>query len=172
MGGFWTGGRCYGYGTVQEENPPDLEHPRRRSVIEPQEAALVLRGFRLFADGVALKKIAATLNEEGIPAPNGGGRDNKRGRGWGHTTIRAMLRNERYLGRFAWNKSKWARVSGRKSRRQVNRPESEWITHHYPQLAIIPTAVSEMSSGKLGCAGAQRGLYTAISLEFERRLVA
>jgi len=33
-------------------------------------------------------------------------------------------------------------------------------------------AVSERSSGKLGCAGAQRGLYTAISLRFERRLVA
>jgi plasmid stabilization system protein ParE len=55
----------------------------------------------------------------------------------GHTTIRAMLRNERYIGRVTWNQSKWVRVPGRKSRRRVMRPESEWVTHTYPQLAIV-----------------------------------
>lgn len=64
LGGFWTGGRCYGYRTVTEENPPDPEHPRKRPVVEPVEAALVVRVFRLFADGASLKKIASTLNEE------------------------------------------------------------------------------------------------------------
>lgn len=72
--------------------------PSAMSVIDAAEAAVVRRVFRLFADGVALKKIATTLNEEGLEAPNDGGRGNKRGHGWGHTTIRAMLRNERYLG--------------------------------------------------------------------------
>lgn len=138
LGGFWTGGRCYGYATVQEENPPDPEHPRKRVVIDETEAATVLRVFRLFADGTSLKKIASMLNEEGLAAPNDGGRGNKNGHGWGHTTIRAMLCNERYLGRFTWNQSKWVRVPGRKSRRRVKRPESEWVTHEYPELAIVP----------------------------------
>ncbi|MBK7580177.1 MAG: recombinase family protein [Myxococcales bacterium] len=138
LGGFWTGGRCYGYSTVTEENPPDPEHPRKRSVIEPVEAALVVRVFRLFANGSSLKKIASTLNEEGLAAPNDGGRGNKKGHGWGHTTIRAMLCNERYLGRFTWNQSKWVRVPGRKSRRRVKRPEAEWVSHEYPELAIVP----------------------------------
>ncbi len=138
LGGFWTGGRCYGYATVTEENPPDLEHPRKRSVIDPVQAALVVRVFRLFADGTALKKIAAKLNEEGLAAPNDGGRGNKNGHGWGHTTIRAMLCNERYLGRFVWNQAKWVRVPGRKNRRRVKRPESEWIVREYPELAIVP----------------------------------
>ena len=138
LSGFWTGGKCYGYSTVQEENPPDPEHPRKRCIIDQAEAAVVLRVFRLFAEGTALKKIAALLNEVGIAAPNDGGRGNKIGRGWGHTTIRAMLSNERYLGRWTWNQSKWVRVPGRKSRRRVMRPESEWINHEYPELAIVP----------------------------------
>jgi site-specific DNA recombinase len=141
LGGFWTGGRCYGYATVREQDPPDPEHPRKRSVIEPDQAAVVLRVFRLFADGVSLKRIAAILNEEGIAAPNDGGRGNKNGHGWGHTTVRAMLSNERYLGCFTWNQSKWVRVPGRKSRRRVTRPRSEWITQEHPELVIVPKAL-------------------------------
>lgn len=112
--------------------------PSAMSVIDAAEAAVVRRVFRLFADGVALKKIATTLNEEGLEAPNDGGRGNKRGHGWGHTTIRAMLRNERYLGHFTWNQSEWVRVPGRKSRRRVVRPSSEWVTQEHPELAIVP----------------------------------
>lgn len=137
LAGFWTGGRCYGYATVVEDHPPDPEHPRKRIVIDPVEAAVVIRVFRLFARGTALKKIASMLNEEGLAAPNDGGRGNKNGNGWGHPTIRAMLCNERYLGRFVWNQSKWVQVPGRKSRRRVMRPESEWVKHDYPELAIV-----------------------------------
>ncbi len=137
LAGFWAGGRCYGYATVQEESPPDPEHPRKRPVIDEGQAETVRRVFRLFADGHALKKIAATLNEEGLSAPNDGGRGNKIGRGWGHTTIRAMLLNERYIGRFVWNQHKWLHASGKKNRRRVKRPESEWIRREYPELAIV-----------------------------------
>lgn len=138
LAGFSTGGRCYGFATVQEENPPNREHPRKRFVVDSAEAAVVLRVFRLFAEGTPLKAIAATLNGEGLPAPNDGGRGNKNGHGWGHTTIRAMLGNERYLGRFTWNQSKYVRVPGRKNRRRVTRPESEWVATEFPELALVP----------------------------------
>jgi hypothetical protein len=49
-----------------------------------------------------------------------------------------MLQNERYLGRFVWNQCKYVRVPGRKSRRRVERPESEWVRRDFPELAIIP----------------------------------
>lgn len=137
LGGFSTGGRCYGYATVLEENPPDPERPRKRFVIDPAESAVVRRVFQLFVEGVSLKNLASLLNQDGITAPNDGGRGNKLGRGWGHTTIRAMLSNERYLGRVTWNQSKWLRVPGRKSRRRVARPAAEWVTQTYPELAII-----------------------------------
>ncbi|HEU4583923.1 MAG TPA: recombinase family protein [Polyangiaceae bacterium] len=106
-------------------------------VIDEREAAVVRRVFSLFAEGVSLKKLAAMLNEEGYAAPHDGGRGNKNGRGWGHTTIRAMLCNGRYTGRITWNQSKWVRVPGRKSRRRVKRPESEWVTQSAPELAIV-----------------------------------
>ncbi|HEX2880319.1 MAG TPA: recombinase family protein [Polyangiaceae bacterium] len=137
LGGFWTGGRCYGYVTVQEVNPPDREHPRKRLVVEPTEAAVVVRIFQLFADGMSLKKIAALLNHERIAAPHDNGRGNKIGNGWGHPTIRAMIRNERYRGQVVWNQTKHVRVPGRKSRRRVIRPKSEWIVNEYPELVIV-----------------------------------
>lgn len=137
LAGFWTGGRVYGYTTLEEENPPDPEHRRKRPVIDEKEAEVVRRIFRLFAEGMAFRKIAHLLNDEGIPAPHDGGKGHKIGQGWGHTTVRAMLENERYLGRFVWNQSKWVRVPGKKSRRRVMRPESEHVVADYPELAII-----------------------------------
>ncbi len=148
LGGFWTGGRVYGYATVQEENPPDAEHPRKRPVIDPKEKEIVLRVFRLFSEGLGLKAIASVLNADGIAAPNDGGRGNKNGNGWGHSTIRAMLENERYLGRFVWNQSKWVRVPGRRSRRRIMRPESEWIAQEVPELAIVPKELWEQARAR------------------------
>jgi hypothetical protein len=46
---------------VLEPNPPQPEHPRKVRVIAPDEAAVVVRIFEFFADGMALKKIAALL---------------------------------------------------------------------------------------------------------------
>lgn len=153
LGGFWTGGRCYGFTSVHEENPPDPEHPRKLMVVNPDEAATVLRVFRSFAEGISLKRIASALNEEGLVAPNDGGprgrRGNKNGHGWGHTTLRAMIQNERYIGCFNWNQSKWVRVPGRKSRRRVVRPRSEWVTHEYPELAIVPRDLWDAANARL-----------------------
>lgn len=137
LGGFWAGGRVFGYKTVDEENPPDPAHPRKRAVIDEAQAELVRRVFGMFEDGLGFKKIAARLNEEGIAAPNDGGRGNKNGRGWGPSTIRAMLLNERYIGRSIWNQHKWLSGSGKKRRRRVKRPEGEWIRRECPELAIV-----------------------------------
>jgi DNA invertase Pin-like site-specific DNA recombinase len=137
LSGFWTGGRVYGYTTIPEENAPDPEHTRMKPIIEENEAVIVRRIFTLFAEGTSLKRIASTLNEENIAAPHDGGKGNKIGRGWGHTTIRAMLKNERYIGTWKWNTCKWVRVPGKKSRRRISRAEDEHVTKQLPELAII-----------------------------------
>lgn len=138
LAGFSTGGRVYGYSTVEEPNPPDKEHPRKTHVINDQEAQVVRRIFELFVAGHTTKKIAAQLNTEGIPAPYDGGHGAKRhGHGWPHTTIRLILKNERYLGRWVWNASKWIRVPGKKSRRRVMRPADERVVQERPELAIV-----------------------------------
>jgi site-specific DNA recombinase len=169
LAGFWAGGRCFGYATVQEENPPDPEHPRKRPVIDETQAAVVRRVFGLFASGHGLKQIASTLNDEGITAPNDGGRGNKIGKGWGHTTIRAMLLNERYIGRFVWNQHKWLRSSGKKNHRRIKRPESEWIRKEHPELAIIDRELWDAVQARFrrytkGGPGRPRGTCTRPSL--------
>lgn len=138
LAGFSTGGRVYGYSTVEEKDPADREHPRKRHIINQREADIVVRIFEEFASGLSTKVIAARLNADGVPAPYDGGHAAKRdGGGWPHTTIQAVIKNERYTGRWVWNASKWVRVPGLKSRRRVMRPDSERIVSNRPDLRII-----------------------------------
>ena len=53
------------------------------------------------------------------------------------STIRAMLSNERYLGKWVWNKRKWVPVPGKKAKRALRRPPTEWVTKEVPELAIV-----------------------------------
>ena len=138
LAGFATGGKTFGYSTKPEENPRDPEHPRKISIIDPTEAETVVRIFLDFTEGRSANHIARTLNEEGLPAPHDNGRGNKGLRGWSHTTVREMLRNERYIGTWRWNERKWVRTPGKKSRRAIKRPEHEHIVREIPELAIVP----------------------------------
>lgn len=140
IGGFWTGGRVFGYSTVTEPNPPDPEHPRKVPVIDETEAAVVRRIFDMSAEGVGFASIADQLNRGGIKAPYDRGEYTKKGgRGWAAGTVRNMLVNERYVGRFVWNKRKFVRSSGKKNRKAIARPASEWRVRDVPELAIVTT---------------------------------
>lgn len=138
LAGFWTGGRVYGYAMVEEENPTDPEHPRKTPTVNKTEADVIRRIFDQYISGYGLGYIADELNKDGIAAPY----DNKGygkvgGRGWGQSTIRAILQNERYVGVWVWNKRKWLKVPGKNAKRAVMRPESEWVVKELPELAII-----------------------------------
>ncbi len=137
LAGFATGGKTYGFKTVLEPNPPQPEHPRKVRVIAADEAAVVVRIFELYAGGMALKKIAALLNEEGILAPHDNGRGNKKGRGWGHTTILSMLRNQQYVGVWTWNRENWLQIAGTNRYRRIARPVSEHVRREFPKLRVI-----------------------------------
>jgi site-specific DNA recombinase len=109
LGGFCAGGRVYGYSTKPEENPPDPERVRKVYCVERSEARIVRRVFDAYANGKTLGAIAASLNHDQIPAPYDRDYTKRAGKGWGPSTIRAMLRNERYIGRFGWNRRQWIR---------------------------------------------------------------
>lgn len=155
LAGFWTGGRVYGYRTIVEPNPPDPEHPRMIPVIDLGEAAVVFRVFKMFLEGRGLKSIADQLNREGVPAPHDGGKGYKVGRGWGHTTIRSMLGNERYIGVWKWNSSKWLRTSNGK-RRRLARPAAEHIKKTIPELSVVDPGTWERVQSRL-CAQTRGG---------------
>jgi DNA invertase Pin-like site-specific DNA recombinase len=149
IAGLSTGGRTYGYKTIATRNPADPERPLMEIVIDEAEAATVRRIFGLYAEKCSLKRLAAMLNDEGVAAPHDSGNGNKIGLGWPHTTVRAILLNDSYLGKRTWNRSKWVRVPGQKSRRRVERPQSEWKIVDAPHLRIIDDALWNAVHAKL-----------------------
>src|SRR5262249_17830288 len=69
-----TGGKVYGYDNVDVLG--EVADTERRNVrlhvtrrINPQQAAVVVRIFELYAEGLGLTRIAKTLNAEHVPAP-------------------------------------------------------------------------------------------------------
>jgi hypothetical protein len=71
--------------------------------IDPRETAIVLRIFRAYADGLSVIRIVRLLNEENVP-----GRIRSR-KGWSPATVSRMLDNEKYIGRWVWNKTEQRR---------------------------------------------------------------
>jgi len=151
LAGFSTGGSQYGYRTIAEANPNDVEHPRKLWVIDENEADIVRRIFDLYDRGAAsYKSIAETFNRERIPAPRDGRKGHKIGFGWNHTSVRSILMNEKYIGVWTWNTHKWTAVPGKRQRRRIARPESEHVTKEMPELAIIDRATWDRVQTRIG----------------------
>ncbi len=115
LAGFHTGGRTFGYATVEEPTPPDPEHPRRISVVDRGRGGdrpSYLRVVRFCASLRSDRRRAESRRH--ARTAHDGGRGNKGLRGWGHTTVRAMLSNERYTDQITWNTHKWLRVPGKR----------------------------------------------------------
>jgi site-specific DNA recombinase len=137
--GMSAGGRLFGYRTV-----PVIDEPRAgkrdapaRFAIDDGEAETVRRIFREYAAGRSMKTIAHRLNEEGVPFP---AKDTRRGparRGWAVSTIYTILLNEKYVGAWVWNKTRFLKDRDRGRRRPVPRPRDEWIKQDRPELRIV-----------------------------------
>ena len=135
-----TGGRSYGY--VAACDTPDGER-----AIHAEQAAIVRRIFRMYAEGAGPRTIAATLNEARISSPGSGwNRITRRRAGWVQSAIAGdagrgigILNNELYIGRIIWNRFRWVRSASDSSRRRaVLNPRSEWIVHTDERLRIVP----------------------------------
>jgi site-specific DNA recombinase len=133
--GYTTGGRVYGYRNVPIEDNSRVGKYGRFYVlgvkleIIGEQAAIVVRLFSMYADGMGQGAIAKRLNGDGINGPNGP---------WSRYTIHEMLRNERYRGVFVWGRTKKDRdpETGRKVSRDT--PESQWRRVEIPEWRIVP----------------------------------
>ena len=135
--GHVTGGRVYGYDNVEITSSvldaygrPKRDHVERR--INPEQAAVVRRIFRLCAEGKGMVSIARLLNDERLPAPR-----NSHGRpvSWSPSSVRSLLFRRLYLGEVVWNKSKKRNAWGIQQQRK--RPENDWVKIPAPQLRIL-----------------------------------
>ncbi|MCK5770898.1 recombinase family protein, partial [Algiphilus sp.] len=142
LAGASAGGLPYGY-TVTSTG---------ERAIHPEQAQVVRRIFADYLAGNSPRAIAAALNAEGVPT-------GRRGK-WSNTTIYGdrrrgigILVNPMYAGRLVWNRSQWIKhpETGRRVRRE--RPESEWIIHERPELAIIDRETWDAVQARMRGAG-------------------
>jgi site-specific DNA recombinase len=140
--GFFVGEKTFGYRSmpVGEVRMDKKGRPRPEGYkmqIEPKEAATILRIFTSYADGMSLTQIVKTFNEESVPGSI------RAAKGWSPATISRILDNEKYSGRWIWNKTESRRDPRTGRRRRFEKPESEWVVHEDEQLRIVPRPLWE-----------------------------
>lgn len=130
---------AYGY----KRDPADKHH----LVIDEETAPVVRRIFALRCQGLGFRKIAVQLNEEGIQPPGvlyyqrkGKADPRNVNHQWAETTVKAILRNEVYIGNMVQGKSG---TLSYKTRKLVGKPEDEWIRVEGTHEAIVTREVWE-----------------------------
>ena len=106
-------------------------HPTEKNkiVVDEEVAPIVRRIFAMALDGVSCRKIAATLNEEGVPTPatycgwNMGRRGPYAGL-WSSERISEMLQNETYIGNMV--QGRMMKISY-KSKKCLKQPRENWV---------------------------------------------
>lgn len=134
--GFTVGEATYGYRSqpVGEIRVDRRGRPRPegyRMAIDAGEATVIRRIFQSFADGKSIRSIVCELNDEGIRGRR------SLGRGWSPATVSRILKNEKYIGRWTWNRSETRRdpLSGRK--RRFLKDQSEWHRTEDQALRVV-----------------------------------
>ena len=148
-----AGGKVLGYRNVEVLAGDKRSHVVRE--IDPAQADIVRRIFRMAADGKGLLRIAKTLNTEKIPNPTGqesyqddAGRARRRpGRCWASTGVRDVLHRELYRGRVVYGKTRW--MDKGKTKVRVEVPESEWLVIEQPELRIVPEPLWQAAQTRL-----------------------
>jgi site-specific DNA recombinase len=129
--GFASNKPAYGYKTERQPNSK-----RKKYVVVPEEAAVVRRIFELRAKGTACRAIARTLTLEGIACPN------PKRRAWCHTGVRALLKNQVYLG-MVISGMRLLKKGKRGPGSAQKRPRSEWKVCENAHEAIIDRKIWE-----------------------------
>ena len=170
LGGFHTGGRCFGYRNVPIEDSAHVDQQGRplvtgvRLEVRENEAAIVRRIFEMYACGNSLRKIAKQLNAEGVVSPQP--QKGRISRSWCPSSIRTILRNDRYRGRVNWGKT--VKVRSRSGKRIYKRTAPEkWVIREIPAQRIVSEelwnsveariATVKQLYGEIGSKGGMKG---------------
>ena len=137
-------GLAYGYRVARV----DGREVRGAREIHATEAWVVVRIFREFVAGKAVKAIARGLNDDGVPSPAGGL--------WSPTAIKGartrgdgILRKQAYAGVLVYNRSRNSVDPTTGRRRRIANPESEWVRAEVPELRIVDAETWRRAQGLL-----------------------
>lgn len=109
LAGFATGNVPYGFHTVPVVDAFGKTIGNKIEIHEG-ESKFVIRIFNEFSEGRSPASIARDLNKDGVPSPRVGQRH--KAFGWSGSTVRVMLRNERYIGVWKFKEREWVKVPG------------------------------------------------------------
>ncbi len=114
----------------------------------PERVKIVRRIFALYtgSPGLGCRAIAVRLNREGVVSP--------KGKGWGLSSIRAMIQNDAYIGRVVWNRRAMGKFHRISDRREVERDgcgkrrlewnaREDWLVHENAHEPLIDRATYE-----------------------------
>lgn len=136
------------YGYIK--NPEDVHQ-----LIPDEEAAKVVRLiFTMAAEGKKKPEIARYLNGQGIPTcmehfqaiglKRKSHREKKK-KLWTVTTIGDIIKNEVFLGKTVWNKTRQEAVG---SKRQIRNDKSEWLVIEGTHEPLVSQEVFDMANEK------------------------
>src|SRR5262249_34036589 len=100
-------------------------------------AEVIRRIFHDFASGKALTAIVRELNQERIPGRR------RTSLGWTPTTLSRILKNEKYIGRWTWNRTETRRDPRTGGKRRIAKLSDEWHIVQDEALRIVPADVWE-----------------------------
>ena len=134
------GGNVFGYRSVPIEDPTRRDQYGRplitgaRLQVDPEEAKVIRKLFRLYADGLSIKSVTKQLNREHVqsPRPRPG-----REQSWAPSSVRHILQNERYRGVVTYGRTKKIRNPHTGKRVYRHQPESAWIRVPTPDQRIV-----------------------------------
>ncbi|MER8761986.1 MULTISPECIES: recombinase family protein [unclassified Mesorhizobium] len=136
--GFSGGGQAYGY-------RPDRLNKGKMLIVE-EEAEVIRRVFREFADDTSTRHIAHGLNKDHIAPP--------RGQRWNASTIvgsaqrgNGILHNSLYVGELIWNRTTMIKDPDTGKRVSRPNPESEWKRAKVPELRIVSDELWGIAQG-------------------------
>ncbi len=148
------GGICYGYDVIRAVNAAG-DQARGGRKINEQEAAVVRRIFRDYAQGQSPRAIAGALNTEGVAGP--------RGRAWGQSTINGnrergigILNNELYVGKLVWNRQRFLKDPETGRRQARMNPSEDWVIEEVAELRIVPQQLWDAVKARQGTLKARK----------------
>lgn len=150
--GVSTGGRAYGYDSVEQGDGS------KRLVVNDEQSAVVRRIFTLYAEGVSPRAIAEQLNAERIPSPGsawartgGKRRDSK----WVASAIHGepekgtgILNNPKYVGLLTWGRTSWTRSAQDSKVRRVAHLARPEVASVDESLRIVPDALWDRAQAR------------------------
>ncbi|AXC51053.1 recombinase family protein [Paracoccus suum] len=142
------GGNSFGYDVVRRIGK-DGEPVTGERTINIDEAEIIRRVFREFADGRSPKAIARRLNADGVPGP--------RGALWRDTAIRGhrirgtgLLNNELYIGRLVWNRLRYMKDPATGRRVSRLNPVDALIITDVPEMRLVEQELWERVKTRQG----------------------